>query len=405
MGDYGYTAINKGGKQIKGKIIADSVEEARGLLRKNEFMPISIKKLGAWNKDINFKIKKKVKLRSISVFCRQFVSMLNAGVTILNALTMLEEQTEDKTLAVGIRELRLEVEKGRGMSEVMVEMPEVFPTLLADMVGAGESSGNIELAFERAATQFEKTTKLKALMKQSMIYPIVLLVVINIILVVMIGYVIPNYATMYDEIDTELPGITKVLIAMGNFMQTRWYVLILAIIGIIVAINYFKRTETGMNFNGRLAMKLPIFGKLNQKAYAATFARTFGTLMAAGIPMVKALDSAAGVMQNHVVKIKLLNCKEAIATGIPLSHALTNEKAFPPMVTHMTAIGEESGDIEGMLTKVADYYDDEVEIGTKTAMTALEPLMILVMAGIVVVLIYAILAPMLGMYDSLGNIG
>lgn len=403
MSDYGYVAINQQGKKVKGNIVADNEGDARILLKKNSYMLINIKRQSAWNRDLNFEFHRKIKLRSISIFCRQFVSMLNAGVSILNALTMLEEQTEDKHLAAGIRELRVEVEKGRLMSEVMKEMTEVFPILLADMITAGEASGNIELALDRAATQFEKQTKLKGLMKQSMMYPIVLLAVILIILFVMIGVVIPNYAVMYEDIDTKLPAVTLVLMAMGNFMQTKWYLIPIIVVGLFLLNNVFRKSVMGMNFYGHLAMKLPIFGKLNMKTYSASFARTFSSLMAAGIPMVKALDSAAGTMQNYVIRTKLLNCKEAIATGIPLSETLISEKVFPPMVVHMTAIGEEAGDIEGMLTKVADYYDDEVEVGTKTAMAALEPLMILVMAGIVVVLIYAILAPMLGMYDSLGN--
>lgn len=403
MSDYGYVAINQQGKKMKGKVVADNEEDARKLLKKNNYLLVSMKRLGAWNKDISFNFHQKIKLRSISIFCRQFVSMLNAGVSILNALTMLEEQTEDKRLAAGIRELRVEVEKGRLMSEVMKEMPAIFPALLADMVTAGEASGNIERSLDRAAVQFEKQTKLRGLMKQSMMYPIVLVVVIVIILFVMIGIVIPNYAVMYEDIDTKLPGVTVFLMTLGNFMQERWYLIPVFLIGLFALNSIFRKSEAGMIFYGHLAMKLPIFGKLNIKTYSASFARTFSSLIAAGIPMVKALDSAAGTMQNYIIRTKLLNCKEAIATGIPLSETLIREKIFPPMVIHMTAIGEEAGDIEGMLTKVADYYDEEVEVGTKTAMAALEPMMILIMAGIVVVLIYAILAPMLGMYDSLGN--
>lgn len=403
MPSYSYTAVDRKGKEKKSTIEADNREQALLELRREGLTPIQVKEVGLLERDISFKVGKKVKPRDLSVFCRQFVSMLEAGVTIIDALGMLSEQTENKRLAQGLREVRDDVEKGRTLSEAMARQEQVFPDMLVNMVAAGETSGNIELSLSRMAVQFEKSAKLSGLMKKSMAYPVVLIVVALVILVVMVVKVIPGYAQTFEEAGMELPGITMAMMNMSAVVTKYWYLFIGGIALIVLLIREYRRTESGKLFFGKLAMKLPIFGKLNVKTASAQFARTLSTLMYAGIPLIEGLDAVTRTVKNRVLQRHLEEAREEVAKGVPLSEPLRSGGLFPPMVVHMLAIGEETGDIEHMLDNMADYYDEEVEMATQTVMAAMEPMIIVVMAIVVVILIAAIYAPMLSMYDAIGS--
>lgn len=314
------------------------------------------------------------------MFCRQFVSMLRAGVSIVEALDMLSIQTENKTLSQAIREVRTEIGKGSTLSEAMEKQNKVFPPMLVNMVEAGETSGSIDKSLERMAIQFEKEAKLKGMMKRSMMYPMVLGVVALVILVVMLTYVIPNYMEMFDGYDFEMPALTLAIMHMGDFVKNHAILLVAIIVAIVIGIKSWKKTESGQEFFGTRAIKIPVFKNLNIKTYSSVFARTLSTLMQAGIPMIDAVDSVANTMTNILYKRELLKAKEEIAKGVPLSEPLKNGGLFPPMVVHMMAIGEETGEIEEMLDKLADYYDEEVEVTTQTVLALLEPMIIVFMA-------------------------
>lgn len=404
MPSYSYIAVDKIGREKKASIDADTYEKVESQIRKEGFIPIEIKEVGLLGKDIKLSIGTGIKPRDLSVFCRQFVSMINAGVTIIDALGMLSEQTENKRLASAIKETKAEVEKGHTLSEAMIHQGEIFPSMLTNMVAAGETSGSIEIAFSRMATQFEKSAKLSGIMKKSLMYPCVLAVVAVVIVIVMITFVIPNYVEMFSGYDMELPGITTAMLSMSNVFTNYWYLLLAGLIAIIFAIREYKKTDGGATFFGTLAIKIPLFGKLNIKTYSAQFARTLSTMMFAGISMIDAIDAVSKTMTNVLFKRQLQSAREEVAKGVLLSEPLKYGKLFPPMVVHMLSIGEETGDIESMLENLADYYDEEVEMTTQTVMAAMEPLIIVVMALIVIVLIYAIMAPMLSMYNQVGNL-
>lgn len=403
MADYSYIAIEKSGKEIKGSMESDSREKVEQKLRSQGCIPLEIKEQNALQKDIKIGVGKKVKTRDLSVFCRQFVSMLRAGVSIVEALDMLSIQTENKTLSQAIREVRTEIGKGSTLSEAMEKQNKVFPPMLVNMVEAGETSGSIDKSLERMAIQFEKEAKLKGMMKRSMMYPMVLGVVALVILVVMLTYVIPNYMEMFDGYDFEMPALTLAIMHMGDFVKNHAILLVAIIVAIVIGIKSWKKTESGQEFFGTRAIKIPVFKNLNIKTYSSVFARTLSTLMQAGIPMIDAVDSVANTMTNILYKRELLKAKEEIATGVPLSEPLKNGGLFPPMVVHMMAIGEETGEIEEMLDKLADYYDEEVEVTTQTVLALLEPMIIVFMAIIVVILIAAIMGPMLSLYNGVGN--
>ncbi|MDY5774213.1 MAG: type II secretion system F family protein [Lachnospiraceae bacterium] len=404
MKSYSYVAIESGGKEKKGSVEADNVEKAEAKVRSMGLIPLEMKEQTRLRKDIRSSKKKKVSPRDLSVFCRQFVSMLRAGVTIVDALDMLIQQTENKVLAQAISETKREIGKGSTLSEAMRTQIDVFTPMLVNMIEAGESSGSIDASMDRMAVQFEKTSRLNGLIIKSMIYPIVLMCVAVVILIVTVTYVIPRYMKMFEGYDFKMPALTVGLMKMSDFVIDHAVIIIAIIVAIVFGIHKWKQTDAGKEFFGKLAIKLPVFKKLNIKTYASMFSRTLSTLLLAGIPMMDALDNVAKTMKNVLYREELLRAKDEVSKGIPLSEPLKRGGMFPPMVVHMLSIGEETGEIEAMLDKLADYYDEEVEMSTQTILAFMEPVIIIFMAVIVVILIAAIMGPMLTLYNDVGNL-
>ncbi len=404
MKSYSYVAIESDGKEKKGSVEADNVEKAEAKVRSMGLIPLEMKEQTRLRKDIRSSKKKKVSPRDLSVFCRQFVSMLRAGVTIVDALDMLIQQTENKVLAQAISETKREIGKGSTLSEAMRTQIDVFTPMLVNMIEAGESSGSIDASMDRMAVQFEKTSRLNGLIIKSMIYPIVLMCVALVILIVTVTYVIPRYMKMFEGYDFKMPALTVGLMKMSDFVIDHAVIIIAIIVAIVFGIHKWKQTDVGKEFFGKLAIKLPVFKKLNIKTYASMFSRTLSTLLLAGIPMMDALDNVAKTMKNVLYREELLRAKDEVSKGIPLSEPLKRGGMFPPMVVHMLSIGEETGEIEAMLDKLADYYDEEVEMSTQTILAFMEPVIIIFMAVIVVILIAAIMGPMLTLYNDVGNL-
>ena len=405
MPSFKYTAYGKDGNEIKGSIEADDKQDALAQLKSGGSIPISVEEEGMFDKDLNFSFGggKKVSPRDLSVFCRQFVSITTAGVAIVDALEMLADQTENKTLQEAISDTKTSVQKGETLAESMAKQGKVFPTIMINMIAAGEASGNLETAFERMGTQFEKQTKLNALVKKSMIYPIALLVVIIGVVIAMMILVIPTFSDMYADMDQELPALTRALVACSDFVVGKWYVLIAVIAVLIVAFKVFAATKQGTYLLADLSIKAPIFGNLTVKSASANFARTLSTLTASGISMIEALEISGKTMKNVIFKDAIMEAKEKVAQGRPLSEPLRNGKVFPNMIVHMIGIGEETGNMEDMLVTAATYYEEEVEVTTQSVAAVVEPLIIVIMAAIVGTIIMAILIPMFGMYDIAGG--
>lgn len=401
MAAYGYEALNSAGKEIKGSVEADNIEAARQALKKQGIQVISIKPQSALTKDINIKVGGYPKPRDMSVFCRQFVSMTKAGVTISEALKMLSEQTENDRLREATEGVRVSVEKGETLAASLAMYPKIFSSLMIHMVEAGEASGSLDVALERMATQFEKSAKTSAMVKKAMIYPVAVCIVALAVVIVMLVVVIPNYATMFESLGTDLPALTKAVQAASNFIITKWFILVPAIIAIVVLIKMFAETDTGIHFFDKIKLSIPAYKNLEVKTASAQMARTLSTLMAAGVPLVDAVDIVSNVMQNVYFKEALQDCKNEIIIGQPLSRPLEQSGLFPPMVYHMTRIGEETGATEEMLAKQADYYEEEVEAAVASFMAAMEPVIIIVLAAIVLVLVGACLMPMMTMYETL----
>ena len=404
MADFSYVAVRKDGKEKKGSIEAVDVQSAQEALKAQGLVPISVKTQGILNKDLNIVIGEKVKARDLSVFCRQFVSIVEAGVPLKSAMQMLEEQSENKYMRMAIKETLLGIERGNTLADSMQTQSDVFPPMLINMVEAGEASGSLELAFGRMALHFEKEAKLKALVRKAMIYPIVLVLACVMVIIAMLGFVIPTFADMFADIDMELPAITQFVMGASSLFIQYWYLFLLGIIVIIGLYQAFYRSNRGRLIIDDFKIHIPIFGQLTVKTACAQFARTAGTLLAAGISMIDCLEISGKVIGNVHFRNALMNAREQVMKGIPVSEPLRESGVYPPMVYHMVGIGEETGNLEDMLNKLADYYEEEVEITTQTVMAAIEPLIILLMALIVGTLVLAVIMPIASLYSGLETI-
>ena len=404
MPGFSYVAVDKRGKEKRGSLEAETRERALEQLKAEGLIPVSVREQGALNKEIDFSIGKKVKPRDLSVFCRQFVSITQAGVPMKEALQMLSEQTENKWLKRAISEVLLNVEKGNTLADSMRSQPDIFPPMLVNMVEAGEQSGSLEMAFSRMAVHFEKEAKLKATIKKATIYPIILVIAAIGVIAVMLLFVIPIFIDMFADLDIEMPALTMFVMNSSKWMTSHWYVLLAIIVGVVVAYKLIYKTTQGRLTIDRIKMKMPLFGKLTVKTACSQFARTMSTLLMSGISTIDALETTSKIVNNIHYTNAMLKAREEVMKGVPLSEPLEASGIFPPMVYHMTGIGEETGNVEEMLEKMADYYDEEVEMTTQSVLAAMEPLIIVFMAIVVGTLVIAVISPIASMYNGLDNL-
>lgn len=399
-----YKAIGPDGKEKKGNIQATTSEQAIMKIKGEGLIPIEITEENMLNKDISFSFSKKISPRDYCVFCRQMLSILSAGVSIINALQMLAEQTENPSLKKGIAGLADEVGKGETLANAMRKQPKVFPSIFVNLVEAGEATGTLEISFERMALQFEKESQLKSVIKKALTYPIIVCVVAVGVIFVMMTFVIPTFMNMFADMDVDMPAITQVVINISDFFVAYWWLVILALVLLIYSIRAYAKTKSGRIAFGTLKKSLPVIRNVQIKSSSAKFARTLSTLLRAGVPMIQALEITANSLDDNILfQRAVLSARDQVANGSSLSKPIRMCGLFPSMVVHMISIGEETGNLEDMLESVAEYYEEEVTVATEQMMTFLEPLMILVLALIVGVIILAILSPMMTLYDAVGN--
>ena len=411
MAQYNYKAMDKNGKAKKGSIEAINLDKAKEKLKSEGLIVQDIKEQGAGKKGGG----KKVKDKDLAVFCKQFSAVLNAGVTIISALEMMSEQLENKTLKRALQEAQAYVQKGGTLADAFKLNPKVFPPIMINMTAAGEMSGNLEVCFDRLTTHFETANALHSKVKGAVTYPIVILIVVVAVVAVLLVGVIPQFSQMFDDLGSELPAATQMLVNLSNFLQHKWYILVIIVAAIVFGLKAFGKTEPGSLMYAKIGIKFPLFGNLTIKSAAATFSRTMATLMASGISLIDAVEhvylyAAVAVMEqvakminNRIIREALLDAKTQIAKGVPLSKPLRDCGIFPPMLPQMTKIGEETGNIEDMMDKVADYYEMEVNDATDALTAAMEPLIIVIMGVVVGGIVMAIYSPMLSMYDAVDN--
>lgn len=403
MPGYIYRAMGPDGKEKKGNITATNQEQAASKLKADGLIVMKLEPENALNKEITFGAPR-VKARDYAVFCRQFVAILKAGVSVINALQMMSEQTENKALKSATICLVDDLGKGETLSTAMKKQ-KVFPSIFVNLVAAGEATGSLETAFERMALQFEKEAKLKAIIKKATIYPIIVLIVAVGVIVAMMTFVIPNFMSMFEDMDVEMPAMTKAVIAMSDFFVAYWWLLAIIVVGASVGIKLYSQTISGRILFGTLKLKLPGMGQLQTKTNCATFSRTLSTLLRAGVPMMEALEITGNSMDGNILfQRAVYQARDQVGNGVSLSKPIKMCGLFPPMVVHMVSIGEETGELEDMLENIAEYYEEEVAEATEQMMAVMEPLIIVVLAVIVGVIIMAILQPMLTLYDSIDKL-
>lgn len=403
MAQYNYKAVDASGKAKKGTVDAADRDKAIERLKSEGLSITEIKDAGE-GASKGFSLgKKKVKSRDLSVLCKQMVSILNAGVTVITALEMLSEQLDNKTLQNALIEARVYVEKGGNLSDAMRLNPSVFPPIMINMVAAGEASGSMETSFDRLSTHFEKDDALKGKIKGALTYPVMVLIIAVLVIIVVMIAVIPNFVDMFADMGTQLPLATRIMMAGSDLFLKRWYILIAIVAGVFFGVRAFKATSFGEMFFAKAAINAPIFKDLVIKSNTASFARTLSTLMGAGIPMLDAIEQVAKMMSNKIFRDGLMDTKAQVAKGLPLSKPLKDMEVFPTMLVQMVKIGEETGNIEDMMEKVADLYDREVDLATESLTQAMEPLTMVVLAGIVGMIVAAVYGPIISMYEGVDN--
>lgn len=397
MPGFNYTAINRNGKRVRSSLDASSIETAKSSLRGAGYTILDIKEQTTLNRDIEIPFLGNPKAKDMAVFCRQFVSILRAGVSVASVLAMLGQQTSNKKLRAAIREMQADVEKGEALASSMRRHPKIFPAILVNMVSAGEASGNLEESFRQMELYFDRSKRTKSKVTSAMIYPCVLIVVMIVVLIVMMTKIIPNFLKTFEDMDAELPKITLGVMAVCEWFKSWWWVPLLVLAALIVGGVLFHRTNKGKHFFGWLARKTPVVGNLTVKTACATFCRTMEVLIGSGLTLTDSMDLAASNMGNIYYLEAIRDARALVAEGTPLRESLLRTGIFPPMVSNLVGVGEETGDLQSMMGKVADYYDEEVDEATKKLLNLMEPAIIIFMAVFVVIIVLAIYLPMINM--------
>ncbi|WP_047866039.1 type II secretion system F family protein [Rubrobacter aplysinae] len=389
----------------RGEIMQDIVEGENQMsvaasLRQQGLLVIDVKEQGVGQKDI-LEPFKKVKLADLVVFTRQFSTMINAGLPIVRALYILSEQATNPKLQEVLVQVRKDVEAGFALSEALGKHPKVFNRLYVEMVKAGEVGGILDDVLLRIAGQLEKDQELRRKVKSAMTYPLVVLVLAVLAAAFMLVFIVPIFARMFEDLGGTLPLPTRIALGLSNLLTGFGGIFIAAaLIGGVFFFLRWKDTENGRKVWGRALLKMPVtIGDIIQKVALARFARTLGTLSAAGVPILQSLEITANSSGNWVIENALLKSRDAIRQGSPIYKPLESEPVFPPMVTRMISVGEETGDLDGMLTKIAEFYESEVDAAVKSLTSIIEPLMIVVVGGIVGSIIVAMYLPMFKIFE------
>lgn len=400
MPSFSYVAVNRLGKRVKANVDASSMDAAKNSLRAAGFTILEIKELGVLDKDIDLPFLGNPTAKDMAVFCRQFQSILRAGVPVTTVLSMLGQQTENKKLAVAIRDMQTNIEKGETLAGSMRRHPRIFSNMLVNMIAAGEESGNLVESFHQMEMWFDKAKKTKSAVSKAMVYPCVLLVVMVVVLIVMMTSLIPGFLETFEEMNMELPAVTLAVMAVSDWFVQWWWMLVIAIVALLVGGIFYGRTIQGQHVFGWITRKVPIVKLMTVRSASATFCRTLALLLGSGLTLTESLDLVAMNMGNIYFREAVQTVRAMIAEGWAMNVALRDTGLFPPMVYNLIGIGEETGDLQGMLEKTADYYDDEVQDATARLLALMEPAIMIFLAFFVLIIVLAIFLPMMNMTQA-----
>ena len=400
---YNWVAETKKGKVIKGELeAADEKSAGLQLKRRN----LKLRKIKPKPKDIFENVsfmQPKVTKKDVVIFTRQFSTMIDAGLPLVQGLTILAEQTENKTFKGILKEVVRDVEGGASLAEAMEKHPQVFDRLFVNLVAAGEVGGILDTILQRLAAYIEKAEKLKSQIKGAMTYPMVVVAIAIIVIAVIMIFVIPVFQDMFSSFGKALPVPTQIVVAMSNFTKGNILYMIGALILIVFLFKKYRGTTGGRKVTDILSLKLPIFGPLLKKVAVARFSRTLGTMITSGVPIITALEIVAKTSGNAVLEEVILDVRSSIAEGQPIAEPLSENDIFPNMVVQMIAVGEATGALDTMLEKIADFYDDEVDVAVEAMTAMLEPLLMVFLGGAIGGLVIAMYLPIFGMAAAMGS--
>lgn len=396
---YKYKAVNENGEKLEGVYSASSKEGVFEMISSNKYYPVLVEEVREDNMDFSFKNRKKVKSKDIAVFCRQFYTMFEAGLSINNCLGILKDQISNKKLREAVALVEEQVKKGETMAGAMEGMEKIFPPLLVNMIASGEASGTLDQIMFRMSAYYEREDKITSKIKSAMIYPIVLAVVSIVVITFLLIFVMPMFVSMFKESGTDLPGVTKLVLGISGAITNYWYIIILVVGTIVFFIKAYIKSPKGRVNIDKLKLKMPIIKRLNEKLVVSRFTRTLSTLLASGISLIQGLFIVSSIVSNKVAEEAILSIRENMLKGGTLGEEIREKKIFPIMLSSMVSIGEESGQLDEILNKTADFYDEELEREIQNVTALIEPLMIVIMGVVVGILILSIILPMFNMYS------
>jgi type IV pilus assembly protein PilC len=392
MAAFAYSAINSAGIELSGEIHAPTLDAAREQLRARGLLADRLEELPATGEETVRTAFKKIKPKSLQIFSRQFATMIGAGLSVVAALVVLEEQTEDKYLADVVSEVRADVEGGALLSQALARHPKVFSRLYVSMVEAGEAAGILDTVLDRVAKQIEKDTAIKRRVKGAMIYPAVVMTFASIVLTAMLLFIVPVFTRMFAQLGGQLPTLTRVIVAASDLLRARWFIIFPTLGLVAFLIRRWKHSPKGRKQWDRIKLRVPMkIGEVVLKVTMARLSRTLSSLVSAGVDIIKALEITAQTSGNWVVEDALTTVKARVHAGVGIAQPLIENPVFPPMVSQMVKIGEETGELEEMLGKIADFYEEEVDVSISNLTSIIEPLMLIgvgCMVGLVIIAMY-----------------
>jgi len=401
MANFTYKALDQRGTSATGEIEGESKAAAAAALRNRGLTVLDLNevKTGLAQMDIGGALTR-IKPKDITVFSRQFATMVSSGLSMLRCLYVLEEQTENKKLAAVIGQIKDDVEAGISLSDALEKHPNVFNKLYVSMVRAGELGGILDEVLNRLATQLEKEDSIRRAVKSAMVYPIMIGTFAILVLIGMVMFLIPIFAGMYRDLGGELPGLTRLMVNLSDFLTGWWYIVFPAIIAVVWGIMRLKRTERGTELWDRFKLHVPMgIGEIVRKLAVARFSRTLGTLISSGVPILQAIEITGHAAGNVVIEDAMADVQQSVKEGQPITTPLEKVPVFPAMVTQMIAVGEETGSLDAMLGKVADFYEDEVDASVKSLTSILEPILMIGVGSVVGLVVIAMYLPIFNMMN------
>lgn len=401
--NFSFRAVDMLGAKVKGEVESDSPAAVKELLKGRGLVALEVK-LKSNSLELSLDRFAVIKLEDLSLLTRQLATMISSGLALMRALTVLEGQTENPRLKAAVITIRQDIETGTSLSGALARHPKIFSELYVAMIHAGEAGGFLEESLLRVSDQLEASNRLRRQVKSAMVYPAVVSAIAACVVVVMLVFIIPVFAGVFKSFGGKMPSLTAHTLAASNFMRHEWYIVLLVSVGVVVGFRKWKASKVGRPIWDRMRMNAPVkIGAIVQKVALARWARTLASLTTAGVPMLEAIDVTGRTAGSTTVERAMVTVRASVQAGGMIATALESEPIFPTLITSMVRVGEETGALDTTLAKVADFYEEQVEVAVKSLTSILEPVMIAVIGTIVGFMIIAMYLPMFHVYDAIGK--